>query len=153
MIFPMPSHSIFLHTQHTETDLASSLFPSYPLWLMPFNLPEMSCQNPLFKNHFIGHRWETVPDHSVCKWSFPWNGTVLCSFLFGILIKHCPPYWFRRFLQFPCWTLSTLRSGANRRQCLNHFFSLCFSKHLLHAAHVTDTYWAFFEVFLDKNVA
>lgn len=152
MIFPMPSHSIFLHTQHTETDLASSLFPSYPWWLMPCNLPEMSYQNPLFKNHFIEHHWETVPDYSVWKCLSPEMELYSVHSYFGTLIKHCPPYWFCHFLQFPCWTLST-QIRSQQEAMFESFFRLCFSKHLLHAAHVTDTYWAFFEVFHDKNVA
>lgn len=39
----------------------------------------------------------------------------LCSVhsYFGMLIQHCLPYWCYPFLQFSCWTLSSLRSGGN----------------------------------------
>lgn len=39
----------------------------------------------------------------------------LCSVhsYLGMLIQHCLPYWFYPFLQFSCWTLSSLRSGGN----------------------------------------
>lgn len=109
----MLSHTVFLHPQHPEANLADSFFPSYPWWPMPFQLPEVSCQNPLFKD-FIGHPWETAPDRSIWKWSSLWNGTVLCSFLFWDADQTLPAlYWFYLFLQFSCWTVSSLRSEGN----------------------------------------